>query len=340
MPLTVGALARRTGLTIRTLHHYDEIGLLKPSARSDAGYRLYSEADVARLHAIQALRHLGLKLAEIGPLLDGGQVQPRRILTQQIQALDRQIRQATELRERLAVLRDGLVQGEMPALDDWVRSLALMASYGRHFSAAEIRTILSAWKTIENDWLTLLDEVKACMAEGLPADSERTQALARRWMVLMHRWMDGDFALMDRWGTMFREEPSLHGARGAPPRVMVDYMENAIALRVGWLREHFGEEAFRRIRLLPDAAWAAVERGGRKLIEAGRPPTCKAARDLRARWEALLLEAAGGDEAMVARMRTLGETRPLVLAGLPLTGEVRTFLRRVPWPGPLDPHVT
>jgi DNA-binding transcriptional MerR regulator len=53
MLLKVGDLARRTGLTVRTLHHYDEVGLLKPSGRSDAGYRLYSQADVQRLHGIQ-----------------------------------------------------------------------------------------------------------------------------------------------------------------------------------------------------------------------------------------------------------------------------------------------
>lgn len=340
MPLTVGALARRTTLTVRTLHHYDEIGLLKPSARTDAGYRLYSDADVARLHAIQALRQLGLPLAEIGPILDDGQARPGDILARQIQALDRQIRQAGELRDRIALLRDGLIQGETPALDDWVRSLALMASYGRHFSAAEIRAILSAWKTIESDWMTLLGDVDACMASGTPVASERAQALARRWMALMYQWMDGDFALMDRWGAMFRQEPGLHDARGAPPKAMVDYMERAIALRVGWLREHFGDEAFRRVRLLPDSAWSPIERAGRKLIEAGRPPTGKAARELRARWEALLLQAADGDVALAARMRTLGEAQPLVLAGLPLSGEVRAFLREVPWPGPLDPHVT
>jgi hypothetical protein len=50
MALKIGELARRTGLTVRTLHHYDAIGLLKPSARSDAGYRLYGRNDVARLH--------------------------------------------------------------------------------------------------------------------------------------------------------------------------------------------------------------------------------------------------------------------------------------------------
>jgi DNA-binding transcriptional MerR regulator len=54
MALKIGELARRTGLTVRTLHHYDAIGLLKPSARSDAGYRLYDRNDVARLHPAAA----------------------------------------------------------------------------------------------------------------------------------------------------------------------------------------------------------------------------------------------------------------------------------------------
>lgn len=57
--LKVGELATRTGLTVRTLHHYDTIELLKPSARSEASYRLYNQDGVARLHAIQALRHMG-----------------------------------------------------------------------------------------------------------------------------------------------------------------------------------------------------------------------------------------------------------------------------------------
>jgi DNA-binding transcriptional MerR regulator len=61
--LKVGELAALANLTVRTLHHYDDIGLLRPSARSDAGYRLYSRDDVARLHQIQALRAFGMGLA-------------------------------------------------------------------------------------------------------------------------------------------------------------------------------------------------------------------------------------------------------------------------------------
>lgn len=67
--ITVGELARRTGVTVRALHHYDELGLVRPSARSAAGYRLYTDADVLRLHEVMILRELGLPLAEIGAVL-------------------------------------------------------------------------------------------------------------------------------------------------------------------------------------------------------------------------------------------------------------------------------
>src|SRR5215475_7575705 len=63
--LKVGELARRTGLTVRTLHHYDEIGLLKPSLHTEAGYRLYTRGDVARLQQVLSLRQLGFAPLEV-----------------------------------------------------------------------------------------------------------------------------------------------------------------------------------------------------------------------------------------------------------------------------------
>jgi DNA-binding transcriptional MerR regulator len=68
---TVGAVARLAGVTVRTLHHYDEIGLVSPSGRSPAGYRLYDEADLDRLHAVLAYRELGFGLEEISALVAG-----------------------------------------------------------------------------------------------------------------------------------------------------------------------------------------------------------------------------------------------------------------------------
>ena len=62
--LKVGELARRTGLTIRTLHHYDEIGLLKPSGHTESGHRLYTSSDITRLQQVVSLRQLGFSLDE------------------------------------------------------------------------------------------------------------------------------------------------------------------------------------------------------------------------------------------------------------------------------------
>ncbi len=70
--LTVGQVAERFGVTVRTLHHYDAIGLLSPSARSHAGYRLYTEEDVTRLQHVVVYRRLDFSLEEIAQLLDDG----------------------------------------------------------------------------------------------------------------------------------------------------------------------------------------------------------------------------------------------------------------------------
>ncbi len=71
MPFTVGELSRLTGVTVRALHHYDEIGLVRPSQRTAAGYRLYDDADVLRLQQVLVFRELGIPLDEIAAALDG-----------------------------------------------------------------------------------------------------------------------------------------------------------------------------------------------------------------------------------------------------------------------------
>ena len=70
--LTVGQVAEALGVTVRTLHHYDELGLVVPSERSRAGYRLYTEDELRRLQHVVVYRRLGFPLEQIGELLDDG----------------------------------------------------------------------------------------------------------------------------------------------------------------------------------------------------------------------------------------------------------------------------
>lgn len=134
MLLKIGDLAKRTGLTIRALHHYDSIGLLTPSARSDAGYRLYNQADIARLHKIQALRQFGLSLADIGVTLTSEEIPLAAIVSRQIAALTAQITGADALRARLQRLASQLARGQDPDLADWLTTLEQMTMFDKYFT--------------------------------------------------------------------------------------------------------------------------------------------------------------------------------------------------------------
>src|SRR6266508_2008546 len=100
----IGELAAATGLTVRTLHYYEEIGLLIPSGRTNAGHRLYDDTDVARLYRICLLRRLGLPLVEISRALDDPAWSLRAAMAAHLGELDRRLDAAGRLRTRPAAL--------------------------------------------------------------------------------------------------------------------------------------------------------------------------------------------------------------------------------------------
>ncbi|MEV4461974.1 MerR family transcriptional regulator [Microbispora sp. NPDC049633] len=79
---SIGELARATGMTVRALHHYDEIGLLTASERTPSGHRRYSERDLRRLYRVRALRALGLSLEEVAAVLAGAADDPESLRRQ------------------------------------------------------------------------------------------------------------------------------------------------------------------------------------------------------------------------------------------------------------------
>jgi DNA-binding transcriptional MerR regulator/uncharacterized glyoxalase superfamily protein PhnB len=114
----VGELAAATGLTVRTLHYYEEIGLLVASDRSSAGHRRYTAEDVERLYRICLLRRLGLPLSEIGRALDDPAWSLRAAMDTHLRELDRRLDAATTLRSRLAHLVGSTDESDGPLTDD------------------------------------------------------------------------------------------------------------------------------------------------------------------------------------------------------------------------------
>jgi DNA-binding transcriptional MerR regulator len=327
MLLKVGELAKHSGLTVRTLHHYDEIGLLKPSGRSESGYRLYSRDDVARLHGIQALRQLGLALADIAAMLEKGGTPPGLIIDQQMRALDREIARATELRDHLELLQHQLAKGDEPGMADWLDTLGLMKTYGKYFSAAELKTIFANWNLIETDWEPLIAAVREVMDRGVAAEAPEVQPLAQRWMRLMLRWMDGNFDLIDRWGEMYEKEPSAHGRNGAPESDMIEFIRRAIDLRMALLCKYLTPEEIRRFRHIPDADWKDMADRLRELMECGAAPGSDAAQAVLRQWRALIDRLVDNDVGVRLRLLQAQASEPLLQAGSMLPAPARAYLR-------------
>ncbi|MET0210035.1 MAG: MerR family transcriptional regulator [Burkholderiaceae bacterium] len=327
MLLKVGELARRTGLTVRALHHYDSIGLLRPSERADNGYRLYSREDVARLHGIQALRNMGLSLADVAQLLDGGAVTLANLLTRQIGVLDQQIAQSQALRERLNVMQVVLARGGQPELDDWLASLSMMRTLERHFSAGELRFVFERWRRCEAEWPPLLQAVRDAMTRGVPSDSLAAQPLAQRWMDLAARWMNGDLALLRRWGSMVREEPGLPLPQGMD-RALLDYIEQAVQLRLAALAKHIGADELQRMDKTLDPEWRVLNERAERLMADGEPPGSAKARALARDWRALVDRVVRHDADLRARLLRAYESEPLLRAGAVFSPEVRDYVRQ------------
>lgn len=325
MLLKVGELARHTGLTVRTLHHYDSIGLLRPSARSEGGYRLYDQADVARLHGIQALRGLGLPLEAIGQLLGDGGASLPGIVERQLQALQQQIQEASALRDRLQLVQDKFSAGDEPALDDWLATLQLMTTCGRHFSAAEMKRIFANWRSVEPSWQALAAEVEAMMASGVGPLEPCVQPLAQRWMSLMHGWMQGDFDLMLRWGRMYLAEPAVQGPAGIHLPV-VTYIEQAVQLRLSLLLRYITEAEMHSLVPVPEADWRALATAVHELIDTGVPADSLAARALVPRWQGLLARVTRGDGALLAKLQRAYDSEPLLRLGAVLPEWARDYL--------------
>jgi len=309
MRLKVGELAKRSGLTVRTLHHYHAIGLLTPSARADNGYRLYDRHDIARLHQIQALRRFGLSLAEIGGHLNQPGTTPLvDLVARQIALLDRQLAQTAQLRERLVSLHAQLAAGTEPELADWLTTLELMTVYDKYFSEEELARMPMYQKSQAGDaeWISLIGEVRALYDAGVPPEDERVRALAARWMALLVRDTNNDPRLLAKLNLMHEREPAMQSKIGISTALR-DYVVRATAEtkmrifekylapdEIRFMRAHYGERALEWPQLMADV---------RDAIDAGATPDSPQGRALAQRWLDLFCSYAGHDPATHAKFR-------------------------------------
>ena len=149
--LKVGELAKRTGLTIRTLHHYDEIGLLKPSLHTESGHRLYTARDVARLQQVVSLRQLGFSLEEVGACLDRPGFSPLEVIVLHTARLREQIVLQNKLCERLDAIAAHLrAAGEVSA-DSFLQTIEEMTMIENYYTPEQMEYLKKRRELVGDD---------------------------------------------------------------------------------------------------------------------------------------------------------------------------------------------
>lgn len=209
--------AALTGVTVRTLHHYDRAGLLRPRGRTGAGYRLYGAREFARLQQILTLKFIGLPLEDIKGLLESRALGLSETLRLQRAALVEKRRQldmalrAVEEAERVAA---GGAEPDWDAFRKIVEVITMqhdtewMKKYYTEEQLADLarRGTPEVLERGQREWQGLLAEVEAAAAEGLDPASERARELAARWEGLIEEFTGGDPGVRENLRRLYADQ--------------------------------------------------------------------------------------------------------------------------------------
>nr|WP_234430647.1 MerR family transcriptional regulator [Streptomyces sp. NRRL F-4489] len=220
--LTVGRAAALVGVSVKTLHHWDAIGLVRPGGRTRSGYRVYSGEDIGRIHRVLVYRELGLPLAEIGRLLDDPEADARAHLRRQrsqlVERIARLEKMVDAVDRTLAATNAGIRLTPREQVEifgaDWEPGLVAEAEERWGDSAqwaqyAERAAALSAedWKDVAATTHALNADLAAACRAGVAPGSDEANALAERHRALMSTYFDCTHAMQACLGRLFTDDP-------------------------------------------------------------------------------------------------------------------------------------
>ena len=237
MTMKVGELARRAGLTVRTLHHYDAIGLLKPSTRSPAGHRLYGRAEILRLQQIKSLQQLGFPLHQIGRMLAEPGMVPLQVVEMHLDRLREQLARQERLVALLERVAEQLRAAEEPAGNLIIESIEAMTMFDKYYTPEQQQALAERRaevgeeriRQVQQEWQQLYEDARIEMEKGTDPADEAVQALVRKSRELIAEFTGGDAGIHASLTNMWQQEASVREQYGPPPGVM-EYLRKAGAV--------------------------------------------------------------------------------------------------------------
>ncbi|MEY0233075.1 MerR family transcriptional regulator [Providencia manganoxydans] len=331
MLFQVGEIAQKTGLTIRTLHHYEEIGLLVPTARTDAGYRLYNVQCLERLTQIQMLRQVGVKLKDIGEILDGQSGDMAQMLQERIDALSAQMKQMAQLQYRLEQLQRQMQAGDILTQADWFSILEMMSMYDKYFTPKELEQmpLYTAHTLKSEEWQQRVSTVKSLIKEGVAPSSEQAKKVATEWMIALERDTGGSPDFFARLNTIhlsdnefaissgITEEMIEYVARGFSEHQLDIFKPHLTEPQFAFVQEHYFESG---------RVWPELIAGLYNAQKAGLPPESAEVQSLAQMWLTMFNQFTGGDPVLQEKIRQIYQEDPVISRGTWMTPEIGQYL--------------
>jgi DNA-binding transcriptional MerR regulator len=233
----IGEIAKRTGLTIRTLHHYDQIGLFSPSMVTESGHRLYTDDDVARLHQIISLKQLGFALEEIKAMINNSEYNVTDMLKMQISRLNEEISIRVELRGRLQEIFELSNSGQSVSSERFMMAMQMMRIIqSPHFKPEQAEEMKNLFKSLNinelekshAEGLQLIAELRKYKKMGKLPDDPAVAALAERWKREVDSFAPADAGFIQSAEQYYSENPEDavgHGMDGE----LYEYIKKAVS---------------------------------------------------------------------------------------------------------------
>jgi MerR family transcriptional regulator, thiopeptide resistance regulator len=236
--------AKLAGVTVRTLHHYDRLGLLKPGARTVKGYRLYGERDFARLQQIVTLKFIGFPLKQINRILNRDSFDLAKELRSQREIIIEQRRRlelAVKAIEKVERVLASTAEPDWEVFAEIIEVINMQSDMqwtDKYYSDESKQKIAERAATVprevieqaQRDWPALIKEVGASLGED-PA-GEKVQALAERWVKLVQGFTGGDPEIQEGLNKMYADKQNWPSTFPKPFSDEVQaFMMNALAIR-------------------------------------------------------------------------------------------------------------
>ncbi|MBV6621897.1 MAG: MerR family transcriptional regulator [Rivularia sp. (in: Bacteria)] len=227
--MKIGELAKQTGLSIRTLHYYDEIGLLCPSDRNDIGHRLYSDRDIIRLQQILSLRQLGFALKEIRECLENPDFSLSQVINLHRDRIREQIALSHTLLERLNGVARELETTKSVVVENLIQVMETITMTEQYFTPEQQEVIEARFPDVEPEWQELITKAQVEMNKGSDLNSSSVQELARIWQWSMKNLIRGDRTLYESLVKTYQQQGGEAASWGAMNTATFEYILKAVS---------------------------------------------------------------------------------------------------------------